>query len=57
VSSYYDWIIAELEIQTSTSTTSTSITTAPQITPGFGQCGFSVSSPNARIVGGSRAEV
>ena len=48
---------AELEKQTLTSTTTTSISTTPQITPSFGQCGFSVSSPNARIVGGIQATV
>ena len=52
--------MAQLNSQTSTTsttTTSTSITSTPQITPGFGQCGFSVSSPSARIVGGIQATV
>jgi hypothetical protein len=42
---------------TSSTLTSTLISTTPPKTPSFGQCGFSVSSANARIVGGIQATV
>lgn len=65
VSGYYDWIMAQLNSQSSTTSitsptstlTSTLISTTPPLTPGYGQCGFSVFSSSARIVGGIQATV